>query len=563
MRIRLATWSFCAALLAAVTACGGGSGGDPMSSSTPTDNTSGGASISGTAPGATSSGAITAFGSVFVNGHEYDVSKASVIDDDTGASVSSSASLEVGQVVDVKVASTSSSNAPAAQSLHLHPLVRGNVDASDSSSITVMGQSVQLSSTTVFSDHRACVFATTNPCDAVDGVSDLGVTTGSGASATAGSYVVVDGYLFNSGSSVNVIASLVAVFDAPSVNAGAAAFKAEGSVSAVSGSTITIGGLSVNLASAKCYASGASTACASAFSVGQVVSAFASASPSLPATSLTASAALLRDRLPVTAAGAVIELQGGVSAVSSSSPASFTLRGISIDASALPAGTSLPVVGDIVRVLGTVSASGTSVAATSVQILRAAASASYAFQGDVGSVAAGSASNTYTLTLLGQTITVNSQTQLADFSMKNWFGGHSSSNPFNISTFQTYLAASSSQHLIVRTAADANGNLQALSVTIVRASTASGVAGIVDASPAPVNSTVTGTPSTFSIHGVPISADPRAIQLQHRLSAISAGDEVLAVGSYASGALSVGASRGFGNFVLDSGPPRQQDCPGF
>ncbi|HEY4083668.1 MAG TPA: DUF5666 domain-containing protein [Burkholderiaceae bacterium] len=563
MKIRLATWSFCVALLAAVTACGGGSGGDSMSSSSgPTDNMGGGATISGTAPGATSSGAITAFGSVFVNGHEYDISKASVVDDDTGASMSSSSSLEVGQVVDVKVASSSSDSAPAAQSLHLHPLVRGYVDASDSSSITVMGQSVQLSGTTVFSDHRACVFAATNPCDAVDGVSDLGVTAGSGASATPGSYVVVDGYLFNSGSAVNVVASLVAVFDAPSTNAGMAAFKAEGSVSAVSGSTVTIGALSVNLASAKCYASGASTACASAFSVGQVVSAFASASPSLPAASFSASAALLRDRLPVTTAGAVIELQGGVSAVSSS-PASFTLRGISIDATALPAGTALPVVGDIVRVLGTVSTSGTSVAATSLQILRAAASASYAFQGDVSSVAAGSASNTYTLTLLGQTITVNSQTRFADFSIRNWFGDRSSSKPFNISTFQTYLAASSSQHLIVRTAADASGNLQALSVTIVRASAVSGVAGVVDASPAPVNSTVTGTPSTFSIHGMAVSADPHAIQLQRRVSAISVGDEVLAVGTYANGALSVSASRSFGNFVLDSGPPRQQDCPGF
>jgi hypothetical protein len=562
MNIRTSTWGLCAALLAVLAACGGG-GGDSATMATPTTTTATGAKISATAPGATSSGAITAFGSVFVNGHEFDISKAGVVDDDTGLPGSVS-SLEVGQVVDIKAASTSSDAAPAAQILHLHPLVRGYVDASTSSSITAMGQTVQLSGTTLFSDHRACVFATTSPCTAVAGASDLSVTTGSGASATPGSYVVVDGYLFNNGSgAVNVIASLVAVFDAPGTNAGPAAFKVEGSVSTASGSTIGIGGLSINLANANCFASGASTPCAGAFSVGQVVSAISATAPSLPATSFNASAALLRNRLPVTSAGSTVELQGGVSAVSSS-PASFTLRGITIDASALPAGTSLPVVGDIVRVLGTVSASGTSVTATSVQILHAAASASYAFKGDASNVAPGSASNTYTLSVLGQTITVNSQTRLADFSVDDWSDEHSSSsNPFNINTFQTYLAASSSKHVLVRTAADASGNLQALSVAIVRASSVSGVAGVVDASPAPVNSTATGTPSTFSIHGVMVSADPNAIQFDRHLSSISAGDEVLAVGSFAAGTLTVGATLGHGNFVFDDGPPHDHDDPGF
>ena len=562
MKIQTVTWSLCAASLAVLVACGGGSGGGDMPSTNPSNNSGGGVAISGASPGATSSGAITAFGSVFINGHEFDISKASVIDDDTGASISDTSGLEVGQVLDVKVASTSSSMAPAAQALHLHPLVRGYVDAADSGSITVMGQTVQLSSTTVFSDHRACVSASSSPCAAVDGVNDLGLTTGSGGSAIPGSYVVVDGYLFNGGASVNVIASLVAVFDAPGASPGMAAFKAEGSVTAVSGSTLTIGGLSVNLASAKCYAAGASAPCASSFSVGQVVSAVSATAPALPATSFNASAALLRDRLPVTTAGATIELQGGVSTVSGSS---FTLRGVTVDASALPAGTAMPVTGDIVRVLGTVGSTGATVTATSVQILRAAASASYAFQGDITQVTAGSAANTFSFQMLGQTISVNSQTQLTDFSTRNWPGGHmtTNGNAFNISTFQTYLGASDAHHAIVRTAADANGNLQALSVTLLKASSVSGVAGVVDASPAPANSTVTGTPSTFSIHGVPVSADPHAIQLQHKVTAISVGDEVVAVGSYSGGKLSVSATRSLGNYVIDGGPPRQADCPGF
>jgi len=556
-KILFATWVSCAAVLVACGGGGGGAGGDSSGgSSTGSGVSSGSATVSGASPGATSSGAITAFGSVFVNGHEYDVRKATAVDDDTGATVNI-AGLEVGQVLDIKVADASTATSPAAEKLHLHPLVRGYVDASDAGSITVMGQTVQLSSTTLFSDHRACVFATTSPCTAVGGVTDLAKTTG----AMPGSYVVVDGFLFDASSgNVNVIASLVAVFDAPGTSPGPAAFKAEGSVSAMAAGSLTVGGLTVNLAGAKCYAQGASTPCASAFSVGQVVSAISSVAPALPATSFNAQAVILRDRLPVTTAGATIELQGGVSAVNGTS---FTLRGISIDASALPAGQTIPVKGDIVRVLGTVGATGTTIMATSVQILRAAASASYAFESDIANVAAGSAASTFTFTVMGQMVTVNAQTKLADFSMNDWSDDHAQTNPFNISTFLTYLSASATKHAIVRTAADANGNLQALSVTLIKASSVSGVAGIVDASPAPVNSTTTGTPSTFSIHGVPVSADPKAIQLWHNLTAIAAGDQVLAVGSYANGTLTLTAQRVFSNFAIDSGPPKTRDCPGF
>ena len=569
LKSRLSAIAFCTALVAALAACGGGggsSGDTSMSSSTPTTPTTtngGGASITGASPGATSSGAITAFGSVFVNGHEFDIHAASVIDDDTGMSTMSTAGLEVGQILDVKAASTSSDSAPVAQALHLHPLVRGYVDASANSTLTVMGQTIQVSSTTVFSDHRACVSASTSPCTAISGLTGLSTTSGSGASATPGTYVSVDGYLFNSGSgNVNVVASLVAVFDAPTSQNYVAAFKAEGPISALGTGTLSIGGLTVNLGSATCYAAGAQASCTTAFALGQVVSAIAATSPSLPATTLTAQDVLLRDHLPVTTAGASVELEGAVSAVNGTS---FTVRGVSIDGSALPAGTSLPVVGDIVRIDGTVASSGTSVTATTLQILRAAKNASYAFEADLGSVVAGMAANTYTITLMGQAITVNAQTVLMDIASHNWFTSQQASAAFNIGNFQTYLDASASQHLIVRTAADASGNLQALSVTIVKASSVDGVGGIVDASPAPVNSTTTGTPSTFSIHGVPVSVDPNSfLSFWHNsMSTVSAGDQVIAVGSYANGTLTVTAPASRNNFAIDNGVPRQGDCPDF
>ncbi|MBV8605745.1 MAG: hypothetical protein JO224_13740 [Pelomonas sp.] len=556
--------ALCAALLATLVACGGGGGGTDMTGTTtaPAGNTGGSATTSGAAPGATSSGAITAFGSVFVNGHEFNIANASVVDDDTGATSASTAGLEVGQVVDVKAAATSSDAAPVAQALHIHPLVRGYVDASASNTLTVMGQTIEISSTTVFSDHRACLTASTNPCTAVDGIDDLALTSGS--TATPGSYVSVDGYLFNSGAgSVNVVAALVSVHDAPTSTNYAAAFKAEGPISALGNGTLTIAGLTVNLGSATCYAAGAQASCASAFALGQVVSAIAATSPSLPATTLTAQDVLLRNQLPVTTAGASVELEGAVSAVSGTT---FTVRGVSVDASALPSGEAIPVVGDIVVVAGTVAASGTSVAATDVQIRRAARSASYAFEGDLGSVVAGSAANTYTITLMGQAITVNANTRLADLSTAGWFSNQQANTPFNIGNFQTYLDASSSQHMIVSTAADASGNLQALSIVIVRASSVSGVAGIVDASPAPVNSTTAGTPTTFSIHGVPISVAPGSFGMLMRRqtsTTINAGDEVIAVGSYANGMLTVSGTPSLHNYVIDTGVPRQGDCPGF
>jgi len=228
-------------------------------------------------------------------------------------------------------------------------------------------------------------------------------------------------------------------------------------VSAVGTGTITIGGLTVELASATCRAlgSGATSTCSSTFSVGQIASAFASTSPSLPATMLTAQVVLLRTRLPVQTAGATVEFEGSVSAftaASGSTAATFTVRGVEVDTSGLPAGTSLPATGDIVQIVGTVSSDGNSVLASAIRIVRAARSASYEFEGDATAVVAGASASTYTLTLMGESITISAQTRLADRSSGGWFNHDPQANPFNISTFQTYLAASSSQHLIVQTA---------------------------------------------------------------------------------------------------------------
>jgi hypothetical protein len=542
MKLKHLVWTLWAGLVMALAACNSGSGS--------ASNTPSGA-------GAISSGVITAFGSVFVNNHEFSTVGATVIDDDSGAISTSTAGLEVGEVVDVDPASDSSSKAPVAGELHLHPLARGYVDASDitSGTLTVMGQTIQITTATSFSDHRACVSAS-NPCTPITGQSGLVATTGSGANAVAGTYVTVHGYLFNSTTSTaNIVATLISAADVPPANSnGIVHFKAEGVVTAAAGNSITIGGLSVDLSNAKCFVAREKTGCNDTFSIGQVVSAYAAAAPSLPASSFAPDGARLSSKIPVDVSGSSVEIEGAVASVNTSA-ATFVVRGVNIDASALPTGTSLPAVGDIVRVLGTVAGDGESITATSLTVLHAALGASYGFEGDVSNIAAGAAANTYVLTLLGQTITVNSATRLADRSTKSWDREDAAINPFNINTFQSYLGAAS-QHLIVYAQADTSGNLTALSVIIVPPSTTAGVAGVVDSTPAPVNSATTGTPTTFDVHGIAVSADPAAV-LQSRtpFATIAAGDQVVAVGTFSAGTLTVTASPSSTNMVIDLGQP--------
>jgi len=513
-----------------------------------------------------SSGEITAFGSVFVNGREFSTAGARIVDNDTGVETTDDSTLEVGMSVDVKplAATTLDSSSPRADQIRLHPLARGHVDATDTtaSTLTVMGQTVQLTSATNFSDRRACALTTMPTCTAVAGLSDLTATSGA---ASPGSYVTVHGFLFSTGSSAQIVATLVSVGDLPSSSGrGGAAFKVEGAVASVGTSSIVIGGLTVDLNQAVCSNASGTTACASAFSAGQVVSAFSATAPALPAASFSASVAALRDRLPVQTAGATIELQGRVS---SASGTGFVLRGVNIDGAALAAG-SLPVVGDDVRITGTVASNGSSVTASVIKLLHAAVSRSLSLEGDFTAVAAGAAANTWVVTVLGQSITVDASTRLADRSTRS--APRSGSSAFNISTFQTVLNASTSKHLVVNVAADSTGKLTAVALKIVAASAAASVQGVVDATPAPVNGSSASVPTTFAIHGLGVSADPAAFasprgwRLRAKATTVAAGDLVVARGTWSGGQLVVavpGGSSGptASNYVVDLGTPRTGD----
>jgi hypothetical protein len=283
---------------------------------------------------------------------------------------------------------------------------------------------------------------------------------------------------------------------------------------------------------------------------------------------LAATDARLRGKLAVETAGATVELEGKVASVSTA-PAGFVLRGVTVDTAGLT-GATPPGVGDVVRVLGTVAADGQSVTASSVTVLHLARSATYGFEGDATAVTAGPIADTWVLTLLGQDVTVSAGTRLSDRSVRGRRSDHAATNPFNITSFKDYLAASASQHLLVRTQVDTTGKLQALSVTIAPASSVASVGGVVDATPAPVPSSGAGVPTTFSLHGLAVSADPAAVVMRRITlvaTPLTAGDFVLVRGSFAAGTLTVAAPTGpirqsASNIVIDFGPPLHddQDC---
>jgi hypothetical protein len=563
MRHSLTLVALAIGVTAGLSACGGGGGGSAASSGATAAPT-----VAAAAAGTTSTGVITAFGSVFVGGHEFATGKARFIDDDTDASSGSAAGLEVGMVVDVKPSKDSSKDKPDADELHIHPLARGFVDVADTAAGTlkVMGQTVLLTSSTNFSDHRACATALPATCTAVATAAGLTDT----ASGNPSNYVAVHGYLYSSTTgSANIVATLVSVADAPVIPTGLetasgvkrANFKAEGLVLAVATNSVTVGGLTVDLSSAKCLVAKVQTACAAAFSVGQVVAVGSAVAPTLPATTLVADFARLASKTSVDSSGSAVEMEG---VVSSTTSASFVLRGVTIDASALAAGTTLPAVGDVVRVLGTVAASGQSVTASSVVILHTSSSVKLGLEGDASAVSTVTAGTSYTVSVLGQTVTVNAQTRLMDMSVRGWDSKPDpAANPFNVSTFATYLDASVSKHLVIKAETDAAGNLVAHSLAIMRTSAAASVAGLVDASPAVVNSTLTGTPTTLSVHGLSISADPAALRVPGRQQPASvtivAGDQVVARGTWANGTLTVGATFSGTNQLLDAGVPKKEN----
>lgn len=137
-RVSLRSGAFAVAVLVAavLAACGGGG-----SSTTTAGKTS------------FAMGRIAGFGSIVVNGVHYDESSASVEDED-GDSVNAS-DLRLGSVVEVDGGDVDKSGTnPTAKADHvkLISLAKGPVEAVGATSFVVLGQTVQVTATTVFDD---------------------------------------------------------------------------------------------------------------------------------------------------------------------------------------------------------------------------------------------------------------------------------------------------------------------------------------------------------------------------------------------------------------------------
>ena len=127
-----------AATLGFIAACGGGGGNNTTTTETAT---------------AYSQGVITGFGSVIVNGVRWDDSAATVLDDDGTAHASSE--LKLGMTVEIEGAGFDRSRgAGRALFVHYGSEMKGPISAVDAtaSTLTVLGQTVEITTSTVFDE---------------------------------------------------------------------------------------------------------------------------------------------------------------------------------------------------------------------------------------------------------------------------------------------------------------------------------------------------------------------------------------------------------------------------
>lgn len=162
-RIQIVSYLLTVAIL---TACGGGGGGG---------------SAGGSSTGSSfTSGAITGFGSVIINGIRFDDSSSSVSDDDDSSR--SRDDLRLGMIAEVD-GSTFSIDASGgrrgtASAIRFGSEIVGPVSSISTSSLTVLGQTINVTDTTIFDDRFANGLASIQPGDVVEVHGLPGATAG-------------------------------------------------------------------------------------------------------------------------------------------------------------------------------------------------------------------------------------------------------------------------------------------------------------------------------------------------------------------------------------------------
>ena len=251
------------------------------------------------------------------------------------------------------------------------------------------------------------------------------------SNVSVGDYVVVYGYIectsatsgaTCTGGGTQVVASLL--YEPGTAGAYRTLGYAE-NVSASAG-TFTINGLTVSYTT-----SGASTTSCTpspcSITAGQFVEVRSTSAPSSSSSALSLAATRIKQSAlgPVLVSGETVSIEGPINNLDASAD-TFTVRGVGIVATGLASTVATLSAGQIVQVTGTVAANG-SITATAITVERFA---TFALVAPVTGVSASGD----TISLLGQTFTVNNSTKFGDrFSQQ--FG-----QPFNLSNFASVLS---------------------------------------------------------------------------------------------------------------------------
>lgn len=359
---RSGVWAVVVLAAAVLAACGGGG--------------------SGSATGAKTSyamGRIAGFGSIVVNGVHYDESSASVEDEDGDHAGSSD--LKLGAVVEVDGGDVDRSGTnPTAKAEHvkLLGLAKGPVESVGSSSFVVLGQTIQVTATTVFDDALA------------GGLSALQV----------GAVVKVYGTLDTA------TGAYTATRVEPKTNPSF--YSLRGVVAALDGTakTLTIGTTVIDVSSATLPAG---------LAVGDLVRVKLQTTP--VGGKWVAQSVKSADMKPHDSDHA--EVEGTITDYASST--AFSVDGMPVDATTatFPEGTSGVVMGARVEVEGAV-VNGTLVA-TKVEVKSEQEDAASGFEVD-GSISAVDAANS-TITVRGVTVKVDATTMIANGSVADLIVG--------------------------------------------------------------------------------------------------------------------------------------------
>lgn len=153
-RIQLIACLFIAAFLAA---CGGGGGG-------------GGGSAGSSSSSSFTSGSITGFGSVIINGIRFDDSSSSISDDDDSSHSRDELRLGMSAEVEGSQISTDASGnrSGTASTIRFGSEIVGPVSNVGATSLTVLGQTIAITSTTVFDNRLPNGLASINQNDVVE-----------------------------------------------------------------------------------------------------------------------------------------------------------------------------------------------------------------------------------------------------------------------------------------------------------------------------------------------------------------------------------------------------------